>query len=94
VYEANRSVFREVNERIRDISVERWAGPDPAGFLCECRDTACVEVLSLAVTEYDTIRSVPNRFVLLDGHESPDVEAVVARNNGYVIVERRLADAS
>jgi hypothetical protein len=94
VHEANRSLFREVNERIREISVERWAPPDRIGFLCECGDTECANVVSLAVAEYDAIRSVPNRFLLIHGHESPDSEAVVARSNGYVIVERRLADAT
>jgi hypothetical protein len=92
MHEANRSLFREVNERIRDISIERWDGTDPIGFLCECGDTECIEVLNLAITEYDAIRSFPNRFVLVHGHESPGAEAVIARSNGYLIVERRLAD--
>jgi hypothetical protein len=88
--EANRSLFREVNERIRDVSVDRWDG-SPIGFLCECDDPECVEVLDLAIADYDAIRSVPNRFILVRGHESPGVEGVVARSNGYLIVEKRPA---
>jgi len=88
----NSALFRAVNERIRDVSTT-WAGvSEPVGFLCECGDTDCDVVLNLTIPAFETIRSKVDHFFVLRGHESPDLDHVVAQDNGYLIVAK--GDAS
>jgi hypothetical protein len=46
-------------------------------------------LIELSVREYEEIRSHPRWFVLVPGHEIPDVETVVSARPGYVIVEKQ-----
>jgi hypothetical protein len=90
----NSSVFRQVNERIREVSTT-WADvSEPIGFLCECGDATCTGVMTLNVADYDTVRSAPGHFLLLRGHELPEAEEVVARTNGYLVVAQRTSPAA
>jgi hypothetical protein len=45
-------VFREVNERIRDLA-ERDRTNGVWDFLCECDDLNCSEPISMSLAEYD-----------------------------------------
>jgi hypothetical protein len=82
-------LFREVNERIRDVS-QSWAeASEPVEFLCECGHGECSELLGLTIADYDEVRSAPNRFMLLRGHEAAELAVI----NGYSIAERRGAEA-
>ena len=60
----------------------------PVGFRCECARLGCNQLIELTVREYEEVRSHPRWFVVLPGHELPDVETVVATRPGYVIVEK------
>jgi hypothetical protein len=80
-------VFREVNERI----AERTGLLNETGFnllICECSDLACAEALEITREEYEAVRADPARFVVLDGHQMPEVERVVGGNGRYVVVEK------
>jgi hypothetical protein len=83
------SLFREVNERIRELS-ETWDDAQPVGFICECDDAACTAPVALTLAAYDAIRCAPQRLVVLTGHE-PRRGEVVTRNDGYVVVAESLA---
>ncbi len=83
------SVFREVNERIRELSAG-WGDAQPVGFICECDDPACTAPVDLTLAAYDAIRSAPERLVVLPGHE-PRRGEVVTRDDGYVVVAESLA---
>lgn len=61
--------------------------------MCECGDANCTDVVQVTIAEYDAIRSVPNRFVLRSGHELIEPDDIVARVNGYLVVERPVAHA-
>lgn len=80
----NEALFREVNERIEEIAVG-----DVADFLCECADPACTQPISLSLEAYEEIRADSNLFAILPEHEEPEVEEVVERHEGYVIVKKR-----
>ncbi len=83
---ANRSLFREVNQRILAIALETWkARSEPIGFVCECG--GCTELVQLLRAEYEAVRSTRGQFVLLSGHESPELDHVAARANGYLITQ-------
>jgi hypothetical protein len=84
-----RSLFREVNDRIADVSLETWRTSEPVGFLCECGDPACLETIDLTVADYEAIRSETTRFLVRAGHESPEFEDVLERIDGCLVVEDR-----
>jgi hypothetical protein len=85
----NQALFREVNERINEISAEN----DKIEFLCECSDTSCIDTLALRASEYLQVRDNPLRFVIRQGHEIEAIERVVAEDGGYVVVEKHEAEA-
>jgi hypothetical protein len=70
-------LLREVNERVAEI-LSAW-GDDASGeFLCECSNNDCGESLTLSLLEYKGIRSSPDLFIVLAGHETSEVDRVVA----------------
>jgi hypothetical protein len=80
----NQSLFRIVNEGIEDLAEDALF----TTFICECLDDTCDEHVALALEEYEHIRSVPNRFFVLEGHEMPAVEDVVESTDRYLVVEK------
>ena len=81
----NQALWREVNERIR----VRVGAPGDVQFFCECADLDCTKSLHLSVAEYDRIRTSPVRFPIAFGHDVPQIEDVVERNDHYVVVQKR-----
>ena len=81
----NRALFREVNERIREIG-SQFLVPPPLELICECGDGACSERLEIGVKEYEVIRKSDDLFVVLPGHQPDGVESVRERGCGYVVV--------
>lgn len=84
----NEVLFRDVNERVREISADEWSSEDAVEFLCECVRTDCLDRITLALREYEDVRAHPAHFVLVPGHERPDLEYVVAAGEGWVVVEK------
>lgn len=84
----NEALLREVNEA---IDRGRWPAPagDPVRFRCECAVLDCNTTVELTTSDYERIREDPRRFVLTPGHEVLDVETVVERQPGYVVVQKR-----
>jgi hypothetical protein len=85
---ANESVFREVND-----AIERGLWPGEANslvaFRCECASLECNQLVELTPREYEHVRGDPRRFLVLRGHELPEVEVVVESHDGYVVVRKR-----
>jgi hypothetical protein len=80
----NENVFRRVNERLEELGSVHGT----ISFSCECADLECRERIALAADAYEHVRAAPNRFVVVVGHERPDVEHVVERRDGYAVVEK------
>ncbi|HEY4429223.1 MAG TPA: hypothetical protein VGN08_13555 [Solirubrobacteraceae bacterium] len=78
--------MRDVNERIRRGT---WADEQPGSFRCECGTLSCDEIVELPVGEYKRIRSDPKRFVIVPGHEEPEVEDIVEAHDDHVLVRKR-----
>ena len=85
---ANEATIRDVKE---GIERGQWPGEEetPVGFRCECARLGCNQLVELSVREYEEIRANPRRFVVVPGHEFPDVELVVEARRGYLIVEKQ-----
>jgi AraC-like DNA-binding protein len=85
---ANEAIFREVNERIRDVA-DTLQLEDESEFVCECGDLACTERIRVARTDYEVTRREPRRFLTRHGHVAQDVEFVVEQRDGYEVVQKR-----
>jgi len=81
------ALFREVNERIAE-SAERFDA-DEAEFVCECGDPACTTRVEATLDQYEDVRADGATFLLARGHADARVEAVVERQNGHDVVEKR-----
>ena len=88
----NEALFREVNERVRDVNREFGDFPD-AEFVCECGDRECTERVRMPLHEYEAVRKSPTYFLVKPGHEIPDVETVVEDHEGYAVVAKHTAAA-
>ena len=85
----NEALFRDVNERIEQTDEElQTMEPRQWEFLCECGDATCTTLVSLTLAEYEHVRSSPVYFAVVPGHEIPEIERVVARNDRFAIVEK------
>lgn len=89
----NEAVFREVNERIREVS-DRFELPQDLDLVCECGRRECTERVSISITEYEQVRADGSQFVLLPGHQDETVEVVVARRGTYDVVRKQAEDAA
>ncbi len=83
----NQLLFREVNQRLRDLSLSQVQIPwtDRTKYLCECRQDGCLETIDLTPAEYEYVRSYPDVVVVSQGHESHG--EVVERTERFVLVE-------
>jgi hypothetical protein len=89
----NEALFRDVNERIREISDTFGQKDATHDFLCECSDPMCADRVVMTAAEYEYVRSDPTRFVVAKGHVMPEVESVVDRAKDHVVVEKEGAAA-
>ena len=83
----NEVLFRETNE-----SIERGQWPGDPGkvvrFRCECSRLDCNEAVELSLSQYEQVRRSGRRFVVVPGHETPQIEVVVRSEEDYSIVEK------
>ena len=88
----NEARMRTVNDRIKALDDEAgaWtARQELFGFQCECGDTdSCDARLQMTLAEYERVRSQRDRFAVLPGHETPEIEHVVERSERYLIVDK------
>jgi hypothetical protein len=84
----NEVMFRNVNERLRQVGEGFSLITDVAEFVCECGNSSCTERVQLSLAAYEEIRAEPTRFFVIRGHEQPEYEKVVSEEQGYLIVEK------
>jgi hypothetical protein len=87
--ERNEEAFKRYNER-RAAAEE--AGDVPSDervpFACECDDPSCGRAIEITISEYERAVAAVDRFVVIPGHEDPEVEVVVERRERYLIVSK------
>src|SRR4051812_6153071 len=72
----NEALFRAVNAKIEGVNAALTSMVETFAVVCECGDTTCVEQIEVAVEDYERVRQDPTRFMVVAGHEAPDVEKV------------------
>ena len=85
----NEAIFRSVNESIMGLESGWDAASELAQFVCECGDETCRERIQMSLEEYAAVRTDAAQFVLVRGHQAPDVETVVAETDRYAVVRKR-----
>jgi len=71
----SRSLRREVNERMT--------------VFCECGSEGCMAPIEMTLTEYRAVRAAPTRWVISSSHIDTSAVSIVARRNGYALIDRR-----
>jgi hypothetical protein len=85
----NQALFREVNERLLELSDGFDDGA--IGFVCECSQEDCTSTITLSRESYESVRAHSTFFVVSAGHEILEVEKVIDRQNGWMIVQKTMA---
>ena len=80
----NEVAFREVNERVNEISADALA--DELELVCECGRSTCTEAIRMRSGAYEALRANPLHFVVRPGHEIDEVERVVGERDDYRVV--------
>ena len=86
----NEALFRTVNERVRELaaSVAATAASETVPFVCECGSAGCAATVQLTIGEYEQVRANPAQFVVVPGHQIPEVEDVVEQHERYDVVRK------
>ena len=87
----NEVVFREVNERIGEVTDALVYGEDGtllAEFVCECGRSDCTDKIEMTLIQYEQVRSDPTRFAVLRGHENIEAVRIVETHAAFLVVEK------
>ena len=86
----NRRLHREVNERVAELTKQfaRDAASDPPVIMfCECgRENCMTQLAEMKLSEYGAARAGPGRWVVLSAHIDELADSILARRNGYALV--------
>jgi hypothetical protein len=83
----NESIFRLANERMADWE-ERQRADARELYFCECGRAECREKVELLKADYERVRSNSSDFVIVPGHEFPEVETILEAHEGWVVVRK------
>jgi hypothetical protein len=84
----NESLFREVNENIARLEERHGTTMLEPVFLCECSNADCTQHITVGPDVYARVRKEPRQFLVIPGHEDPQLERVVETHRDYLIVEK------
>jgi hypothetical protein len=87
----NEALFREVNERVKELNTAFDALARHAEWICECGNTECVEPVQMSNEEYEAVRARGSDCFLVrpsDAHVVPEAETIVERNDRYWVVQK------
>lgn len=85
----NETLFRQVNERLKELGESFSVVAEKADFICECSNEACTEHIALTLEQYDGVRADPTHFVLVKGHDVPAIEDVAYELGDRLVVVRK-----
>ena len=91
----NEAVFRLLNERTLEVLAEMGTvddRPRPLEIICECGSASCKAMLAVSMEDYERARTDPRWFLVLPGHELPDVESVIVERSEYLFVEKHAGE--
>jgi hypothetical protein len=84
----NEALYRQVNERIKELNQGFGSITGTFAIACECGNLGCAEHLRVTPQVYEQTRADPTHFIVTPGHQTDDLEVVVAQNDDFVITEK------
>ena len=84
----NESLFREVNENIAQLEEQHGDTTTEPVFVCECANGDCADRLAVDPETYHRVRLEARRFLVVPGHQDPQIERVIETHPDYLIVEK------
>lgn len=85
----NEALFRDVNERMKEMNETFATFSGTMEIVCECGASDCLERITIPPDDYERLRADSTTFAVVPGHETSNVEVVVQRGEYDVI--RKLA---
>lgn len=87
--EHNEQLFREIN----DERERATPGGEEAvlSCVCECAAQDCTERIEVTTAEYERVRESPDRYLIVPGHEVPEIERIVEERGAFDVVEKDAA---
>jgi hypothetical protein len=89
----NEDLFRQLNERVEELSQTTPRAERTLEFFCECDQLGCHETLKATRAEYEAVRIESTHFFVLPGQVDRSVEHVVDANERFLVVEKEGAAA-
>lgn len=99
----NEVVFKHANEKVNkqvdaiQKSAKSEGYPElaydndlPLHFYCECADEECQDRISMKQTLYKKMHKNSNQFIVLPGHNVPEIEKIIKTTKQYTLVEKYL----
>src|ERR671922_1795781 len=90
----NEALYRSINERIEGLNEAFGTVAETMAVVCECGDLDCTEQIELDVPTYERVRSEPTQFVILPGHEIPNVDEIVERHDHFHLIRKKPGEAA
>ncbi|HKP17427.1 MAG TPA: ANTAR domain-containing protein [Gaiellaceae bacterium] len=81
--EQTEEFFRQVNDAIASHATR-----DGQPYMCECANPYCNATMNVTKEDLEVLHSVPGYYLVLPGHEFPDVERIVHGTPAYTIVAK------
>jgi hypothetical protein len=87
----SRILRREVNERIAELIevFDDKAEESVMTVFCECGSEECMTPIEMTLAEYRTVRAGATRWVISSAHIDTPANSIIARRNGYALIEQR-----
>jgi hypothetical protein len=85
----NETIFREINERVRDVARSHGTDSHVYSFFCECANTDCTLQVELTTADYERVRADGARFFISPGHELPEIERILEQHDGWSLIEKK-----
>ncbi len=77
---------KKSKDGIKNHTPKETHGTESIDFQCECSDVDCADRISLTVKQYEKLHDDYARFVVVKGHEEPNVEKIHNKNYEICVV--------
>jgi hypothetical protein len=86
----NEDLFRQVNVHIAGLGQGALSLAEDGllPLVCECAHTGCTTPIEVDPGTFELVHENPMRFLVAVGHDDGEVEVVIERRPGYLIVEK------
>jgi hypothetical protein len=84
----NEAVFRTVNEQVRSLTATHSSASATMNVVCECGARSCTDQFEISPEAYAKVRADATFFLVKPGHDLPETETVVAKNEVFWIVRK------